>query len=502
VGRAHVALSAMSERLSNGTLRRRAKSGIFFVGSWGVINLIVGFGGNLVLARLLTPRDFGIVAIGATLMMFTTSIADGGIGSGLIRREEPPDRSELKAALALQLSLTGLLATTAAGVGALLGGAGLVVALMMAALPIAAFQTPGRVTLSRALRFKVLATVESVSNLLYYGSAIALVVLADWTVWALASAVVVRAVVLALGVSAAGRHWLLPSYRGAAALKPVILFGLRFQGVSLAGMLREQGLNGGVAAISGVGTLGLWTLTKRLLELPALMFEPLHRVSFPVLSHVLAAKQDPARLLDRGVAVASTASGVVLVAMGASAPELVPFVFGEQWREVGQIIPWICAALLVAGPLSVVAVGFLYASDAPSVVLRATILHSLALFAVAFSLLPLLGPMAIGMGSLAGAIVDAAIMARAIQQRSTSRPLDGLLPTVAVAAVAGAAGFTVLAVSGPGVLTGIAAGLAAATVYTGVLAVVRRSVVVDTLRLIGDAVRTGLTRETKLAEAS
>ena len=165
------------------------------------------------------------------------------------------------------------------------------------------------------------------------------------------------------------------------------------------------------------------------------MFEPLHRVSFPVLSHMLAAKQDPARVLDRGVAVASTAAGVVLVAMGASAPELVPFVFGEQWREVGQIIPWICAALLVAGPLSVVAVGFLYASDAPSVVLRATILHSLALFAVAFPLLPLVGAQAIGMGSLAGAIVDAgdhgprdpaalelARRSRACCRRSPSRP--------------------------------------------------------------------------------
>jgi O-antigen/teichoic acid export membrane protein len=492
----------MSERLSDGTLKSRAKSGIFFVGSWGAVNLIVGFGGNVVLARLLTPRDFGIVAIGATLMMFTTSIADGGLGSGLIRRDQPPDRRELKAALGLQLSLTAVLAAVASSIGMILGGAGEVVALMLIALPVAAFQTPGRVTLSRAVRFKALSTVESASNFAYYGWAIALVVLADWGVWALASAVVVRAVVLALGVSAAARHWLLPSYRGAASLKPVIVFGLRFQGVSLAGMLREQGLNGGIAALSGVGTLGLWTLTKRLLELPALMFEPLHRVSFPVLSHMLAAKQDPSRILDRGVAVASTASGVVLVTMGASAPELVPFVFGEQWREVGHIIPWICAALLVAGPLSVVAVGFLYASDAPGVVLRATILHSLALFAVAFSLLPIVGPMAIGMGSLAGAIVDAAIMARAIQARSTSRPLDGLLPTLAVAAIAGATGAAVLAVTETGVLAGVAAGLAAAACYTAVLTVVRRWVVADTVRLIGDAVRSGLSRERGPANAA
>jgi O-antigen/teichoic acid export membrane protein len=489
----------MTEKLTDGVVRRRAKSGIFFVGSWGAMNLVVGLGGNLVLARLLSPRDFGIVAIGATLMMFTTSIADGGLGSGLIRREQTPERRELKAAFALQLTLTGALALLAAGIGTVLGGAGLVVALMMTALPIAAFQTPGRVMLSRAMRFKALSTVEAVANLLYYGWAIGLVVLADAGVWALASAVVVRAVLLAVGVSGIARLAVLPSYRGAAALRDVVAFGLRFQGVSFAGMLREQILNGGVAAIAGVGTLGLWTLTKRLLELPALLFEPLHRVSFPMLSHMLAAKQDPARMLDRGVATASTASGVLLVSMAAASPELVPFVFGEQWRAVGEILPWICAALLVAGPLSVVAVGFLYATGDPSVVLKATILHSLVLFAVAFSLLPVVGPAAIGMGSLSGAIVDAAIMAHAIRQRSTSRPLDGLLPTLAVAAIAAAAGLAVSAASGPGVLAGIEAGLVAAGVYGAVMTAVRRAVVLDTVRLIRDAVRSGLSRETALA---
>src|SRR3712207_2168132 len=114
--------------------------------------------------------------------------------------------------------------------------------------------------LSRALRFKALSTAEAIANLLYYGWAIGLVVATGWGVWALASAVVVRAVVLAIAVTVVSRERvLMPSFHGAAALKPVIVFGLRFQGVSLAGMLREQGLNVGIAAIGGVGVLGLWT---------------------------------------------------------------------------------------------------------------------------------------------------------------------------------------------------------------------------------------------------
>jgi len=483
------------ELLSDSAVKRRAKSGIFFVGSWGALNLFVGFFGSIVLARTLLPRDFGIVAVGATLMMFTTSLADGGLGSGLIRRERPPSRAELSSALGLQLTLTTALAGIAAAVGLAVGGAGLVVALMMIGLPIAALQTPGRVVLSRALRFRAMATVEGLGVLTYYLWAVG-GVLAGLGVWALASAVVVRAVVSAGGiVRVSGLGLLGPSYRKVRELKPVIAFGIRFQAVSLTGMVREQGLNAGIAAIAGVATLGLWTLTKRLLELPVLIFEPLHRVSFPLLSRMLSQHQDPARLLDRSVAVAGTASGLVLVGLAASAPELVPAVFGEQWRDVAVILQWVCAALLVAGPISVAGVGFLYAAGSPSVVLRATALHTVVLFGVTFALLPSIGPAAIGMGSLAGAVVDAGVMAHGIRRWSTARPLLSLAPTLVVATAAAAAGLAVTEAAAPGLAAGIAGGLTATVAYLGLLLVVRRAVLFDTVRLIVDALRTGLSRD-------
>ena len=484
-----------TELLAEGVVKRRVTSGVFFIGSWGVVNLVVGFFGSIVLARMLLPRDFGIVAIGATLMMFTTSLADGGLGSGLIRREDPPTRRELRASLGLQLTVTTALAAVAAAAATFFGRSGLVVALMMVALPIAALPTPGRIVLSRALRFRALATVEAAGMLAYYVWAVCGVV-AGFDVWALASAVIVRAGMSAIGIAAvSGLGLLLPSYRGVRALRPVIAFGLRFQAVSLAGMGREQGLNAGVAAISGVSTLGLWTLTKRLLEFPALMFEPLHRVSFPYLSHVLAARKDPSRLLNRGVAMAGALSGLVLVSTAVAAPDLVPAVFGEQWRPVATILQLVCAALLVAGPVSVAAVGFLYAVGAPSVVLRATVLHTITLFAVAFSLLPLLGSAAIGLGSLSGAIVDVLVMSHAIRRRTSARPLAQLAPILAVAGVAFVAGFGVTEAAGPGVVAGLTGALAAAAAYLGLLFLVRRDVVVDAVRQATAAARNAFARE-------
>jgi O-antigen/teichoic acid export membrane protein len=483
------------EALPEGLVKQRAKSGVFFVGSLGLVNLTVGFVGSIVLARMLVPHDFGVVAIGTSLIMAGSALGDGGLASGLIRREAPPTRGELRAALALQLALTGGLALVAASLGFALGGAGEVVALMMLSLPASALQTPARIHLWRALRFGPIASSEAAGVIASYVWSISGVLL-GFDVWALASGVVMRSVVSSAYVIYAGRLGLvLPSLRDARALRPVVAFGLQFQAVSLAALGRDQGLNTGVAAIAGVSTLGVWTLTKRLLELPVLLFEPLHRVSFPLMSHMRAARQDPARLMDRGIAIAGTASALVLVAFAAAASELVPAVFGEHWRAAGTVVPWVCAALLVAGPLSVVGVGFLYAGNEPSVVVKVTVVHTIAVFAVAFPLLPVIGPEAIGMGSLAGAIVDACMMARAIARRSSARPLRKHLPTLALAAPAALTGMAVTAASGTGLVAATAGGLAAAGVYLTLVILFRRAVLIDTAQLIAAAVRSGLTRE-------
>ena len=484
--------------LPRDVLRRRVSAGVFFVGSWGVVNLVVGFLGSVALARMLEPRDFGIIAIGATLTMFATTLSDGGIASGLIRREEEPTRAELRTALGLQLSLTGALAGAAAFTAALFGSTGLVVAFMMLALPIAALQAPARVVLTRAVRLREVASVEGIGTIVYYAWAVG-GVLAGFGIWALATGVVLKAIASAAGMIAVGRAGVIrPSLRGVRELRPVIAFGVRFQGVSLAGVLREQGLNAGVGVIGGVATLGLFSLARRLLELPVLVFEPLHRVSFPFMTHVLASREDPARLIERGIAISAAASGLVLSATAAAAPELVPGLFGEQWREAGLILPGICAGLLVAGPLSVAAVGYLYARGEPSVVLRAILLHTIALYAVAFSLLPVIGPAAIGLGSLAGAIVDAFIMARALSARTTARPLRSLLPVLTIAGVAGLAGTAVSSAAGQGLPAAVVGGAVAGGVYVAALAVFRLDTMREVARLLRQASRNSFARERPL----
>jgi O-antigen/teichoic acid export membrane protein len=286
----------------------------------------------------------------------------------------------------------------------------------------------------------------------------------------------------------------LPSYRHARSLWPVIAFGLRFQAVSITGLVREQGLNVAIATLSGVGTLGLWTLAKRLLEIPSLIFEPLHRVAFPYMSQVRAAREDPGPLIERGMRVSATAAGVVLTGLAASAAGLVPGLFGQQWSESAVAVQWVCASLLLAAPLAVVAVGFLYAAGEPAVVLRATVLHTLTLFAVAFPLLPYAGVTAIGVGSLTGALVDALVIGRAVGRLSSARPFRLLGTPFLIAVPAAVGGAAVTSALGNGLVGGVAGGCVGAGGYLVGSFAFRREASLDTVSLALRSIRDGLAR--------
>ena len=59
---------------------------MFYVLSWGFASLVITFFGSLVLARLLNPRDFGLIAIGQTVVTLASTTAEGRIANGFIRQ--------------------------------------------------------------------------------------------------------------------------------------------------------------------------------------------------------------------------------------------------------------------------------------------------------------------------------------------------------------------------------------------------------------------------------
>ena len=69
-------------------VRRRATAGALLIAGRTAITQMIALAGNIVLARLLVPDDFGAVAFGATLVTVATFFSDGGMGVALIRRRD------------------------------------------------------------------------------------------------------------------------------------------------------------------------------------------------------------------------------------------------------------------------------------------------------------------------------------------------------------------------------------------------------------------------------
>ena len=456
--------AVLEEELGRGTIRARATSGALLIAGRGVLLLLFALAANVVLARELSPRQIGLVSFGAAIMTFASALSNGGLAAGLVRSARPIDRSVLRDVLGLQLVVGTALFALIAAAALPFGLAGRLTAVMALSLPIGALDTPASIVLERSLEYRTLARVEVLQAFSYYMAAIVLVVV-GLGVWGLAAATLVRSVaVVILLFRVRPDLFFLPTF-SLRRVRPLLRFGVNYQATGLVTVLRDQGLNIGIAAIGGVATLGIWTLARRVLELPMLLFNSLWRVSFPAMSRLMALDVDPRPLIERGAALTSIGTGLILGPLAAAAPGLVPAVFGEQWRQTGELIPIACAGLLVPGPISVATAGYLYAAGEAGAVLRATIWHTVMWLGPALALLMVIGPWAIPLGWLIGSCFDAVLLARPAEARTGARLFRAVGRSSIAAGVAGGLGVLTTLASGRTAVGGIAGAAVCLLVY-------------------------------------
>lgn len=475
--------------LGRSEARRRTLAGVFYIASAGSLQLVVGFVVNLVLARLLTPQDFGAVALGATAVLFGGLVVDGGLGSGLIRRPEPPTIAELKTLNGIQLVVSSAIALPIALVSLSFGRSGMVVAIMVLSLPLGTLALPGRLVLARAMRFDRQAAIDFGSQ---FGSQIFSVttVALGAGVWGLATGTVVKAgaataltAVLSIGVVA-------PSLRGWRKFGELLRFGVRFSLAWLALIGREQFLNIVIAVISGTAVLGIWSLSWRVLQMPLLLFASLYAVGFPAMANLLARGEDPGPAIMKTARRAAIGAALVFPAFAAASPELIPIFFGEKWRDAAEAVPWVLLGVLIVGSISAGGSSYLNAAGRPGIVAVAVAAYGVVCIAVTASLLPVLDVAAIGIGNLCGALAEAAVLDRLTLRGAGVAPYRQVVLPALVAVGAGIVGWLVCT-QGP--LGPVAAAVAGGATALG-LSLVGLSVVCtgdfkDAFRLAGEAVR-------------
>ena len=292
--------------------------------------------GSVILARLLTPGEFGVYAVVLFARSFLAAFADGGLGAGLIRQPDEPETADYRAVFTVQQAVVGfttlLLLILAPVLGAaydLPAGGVWLLRLLALSLFFTSLQSVPSIRLERRLAFGPLATAGVAEAVTFNAVAVALAALGAGVV-SFGIAVAAQALVGAGILLLAGRWpmgWALDWPR----VRRHLAFGLPFQGILFVSLAKDSITPVLIGLLSGARDLGYvrWAQTFGAFAVLALML--LGRIYMPLFARL---QHNPERL---GWAVAQSirATNAIVAPLAvlslALAPPITRLVFGDQW---------------------------------------------------------------------------------------------------------------------------------------------------------------------------
>lgn len=305
-----------------------------------------------ILARLLTPADFGVVTAALLASNFSRLIPEGIVGAALVQRLElrPAHvRTALTIALATGVATVGLLWWLAPAVGAFFRIPALppVLRALACIQPVFAIGVVPEALLRRALRFRTVAHARAMSAAVGYGGlGITLAVLGARQ-WALVGAIAGQVVVMTLFVLRAERCPLRPGFERRAAVELMNFSG----GFLLARIGNYSAGNADdlvVARWLGPTALGVYDRAYQLMAAPAMLLgQALDEVLFPAMAQVQTDRPLVARAYARAVGAVGLLMLPASVVLAILAPEIVLLLLGASW-------------IAVAAPLRILALGLLF----------------------------------------------------------------------------------------------------------------------------------------------
>lgn len=338
-----------TEHLTDTIASRTARGGVVTIASHG-LKFALSIVATAILARLLSPQDYGLIGMVAVFTGFVAMFKDAGLSLATVQRpeinyEQISTLFWVNVALSITITLVMIvlapligwfyseprlvLITVATAVGFIFGG----LAVQHEAL------------LKRQMRFYALSVIAFLSMMVGYAVGIALA----WRgagYWSL-----VFSQLALLGTNAVG-VWLVCRWRPGrprrnTGVRSMLSFGGNVTGYALINYVSNNSGNLLVGRMFGPLPLGLYTKAAQLLSLPTEQInEPLATVSIPALSRLVDSaeryRQAYLRIMEKVIMVTMPAIALMM----ATSDFVVRIVLGKQWTESANIVVFMGIAAL------------------------------------------------------------------------------------------------------------------------------------------------------------
>ena len=476
------------------TLRDKTVSGIVWTGiakmSMQVLLLVV----SIILANLLSAKEFGIIGMAALVTVAIGMVNDKGLGTSLIQQKELRSiqlDSVFWGGLIFAFSLFLLFVIAAFPLSVFFDQAALrwVIPVQALGFIIGAFGIVQKALLTKEMSFKKLAIIEIVSVL---ASAIVSIVVAllDGGVWSLVVLVLVRDFVTVLLL------WLKVDWHPKAhfswhEFKLLLRFSAHVLGNDLALYVTTNTDVTIIGRVLGAAMLGYYNWALNLIKLPVTRLSAIvSKVTFPAFSALQDDLLSFKRAYLRSITFISLITFPILACLGLFSHEFIVIFLGNEWLPM----EWPLVILVPMGMLKSVGTikgSVLMARGRPDIELKWNLVYFLPLLIFVYS------GTHWGLNGVAIAFSILYLLTFPIIQTITNRQVDvsgsefvnALLP--ALLAVSGMTFFT-LAVKWlvntrlhfPALTVFIVGGLFAAASYTGMLMVFHKKLVLEFISIL------------------
>lgn len=302
-----------------------------------------------VLARLIDPAAFGIVALATLTLRFANHLARGGIAQAVVQKPDL-DAQDIRAAMTAS-SVLGLAFMASIWIGAPIAGrlfsdADLVPVLRWMALDLVffGFSATADALLRRELAFRTLAIRNVVSYVVGYVAVGLPLAIAGAGVWSLVAAILSQSGIRALLTVAARRHPAVPTFR-AGPHRAILAFGGRVSIISVLEFLGTELDTIAVGRYLGSEAVGLYNRAYLLVKLPLQeLTTSLSRVLFPAFASVQREDIRVRRAYLSALRLTSAATIPVAMGMAVAREELVLVLLGPRWTDATVVVPFIALA--------------------------------------------------------------------------------------------------------------------------------------------------------------
>jgi PST family polysaccharide transporter len=330
-----------TEHLKQNLAKRAARGGLITMSSHG-IKLVVTMAATIVMARLLTPGDYGLIAMVVVLTNYMTMFKDMGLSLATVQRPEISHEQVstlfwVNVGLSVVITLITIL--LAPGLAYFYGEPRLVLITFVIALGfiLGGLSVQHEALLKRQMRFLALAGISTVALIMGYVVGIVMA----WRgagYWA-----IVASQLSLIGTNTIGA-WVISGWipglpHRHSGVRPMLAFGRNITGYATINVFAKNFDTLMLGRYWGAQNVGLYNKASLLLSIPADQTnEPFNSVAIPALSRLSDAperyREAYARILEK-VALLTMPAIAFLIA---ASDWLVFILLGPQWTASARLL--------------------------------------------------------------------------------------------------------------------------------------------------------------------